>query len=91
MPAAMQKFRKTAKRLGIQYILNAYGMTETGSMSGMSLKNALNDSDVTIEPVPGVSYRIVDRKTGEILPDKRACKKAISTLKKLNITKKPCC
>ncbi len=69
MPAAMQKFRKTAKRLGIQYILNAYGMTETGSMSGMSLKNALDDSDVTVEPVPGVSYRIVDRKTGEILPD----------------------
>ena len=44
-------------------------MTETGSMSGMSLKDALDDSDVTIEPVPGVSYRIVDRKTGEVLPD----------------------
>lgn len=69
MPAAMQKFRKSAKRLGIKYILNGYGMTETGSMSGISLKNTLDDSDVTIEPVPGVSYRIVDRNTGKILPD----------------------
>ena len=69
MPAQMEKFRKSAKRLGIKYILNGYGMTETGSMSGMSLKDALDDSDVTIEPVPGVSYRIVDRKTGEVLPD----------------------
>lgn len=69
MPAQMQKFRKAAKRLGIKYILNGYGMTETGSMSGISLKEVVDDSDVTIEPVPGVNYRIVDRETGEILPD----------------------
>ena len=69
MPAQMQKFRKAAKCLGIKYILNGYGMTETGSMSGISLKEVVDDSDFTIEPVPGVNYRIVDRETGKILPD----------------------
>lgn len=69
MPAQMQKFRAIAKRLGIKYILNGYGMTETGSMSGISDKNPLDDSDVTVVPAPGVQYRIVDPKTGEILPD----------------------
>lgn len=68
MPAQMAKFRKTAKRLGIKYILNGYGMTETGSMSGLSDRNAVDD-DVTITPVPGVEYRIADTKTGAILPD----------------------
>ena len=68
-PAQMKKFRQSAKRLGIQYIINAYGMTETGSMSGISLKEHDDDSDVTIIPVPGVVYRIVDPVTNEILPD----------------------
>lgn len=68
MPAAMKKFRKTADRLGIQYILNGYGMTETGSMSGISDKDSLGD-DVTVSPVPGVKYRISDPITKEILPD----------------------
>lgn len=68
MPAAMEKFRKTGERLGIQYILNGYGMTETGSMSGISDKES-KDDDVTVTPVPGVEYRIVDPKTREILPD----------------------
>ena len=69
MPAQMQKFRSVAKRLGIKYILNGYGMTETGSMSGISDKHPLDDSDVTVVPAPGVQYRIVDPKTGEVLPD----------------------
>lgn len=68
MPAAMEKFRKTAGRLGIKYILNGYGMTETGSMSGISDKNSLGD-DVTVSPVPGVEYRISDPVTKKILPD----------------------
>ena len=69
MPAQMQKFRTTGRRLGVEYILNGYGMTETGSMSAISDKNPLDDSDVTVVPAPGVQYRIVDPKTGEVLPD----------------------
>lgn len=68
MPAQMEKFRKTGKRLGIKYILNGYGMTETGSLSGLSDKDAEGD-DVTVTPVPGVEYRIVNPVTREILPD----------------------
>lgn len=67
-PAQMKKFRETGTRLGIEYILNGYGMTETGSMSGISEKNKIAD-DVSIIPVPGVKYRIVDPVTREILPD----------------------
>lgn len=69
LPSQMEKFRKTAKRLGIQYILNGYGMTETASMTGVSDKNSIGDDDVTIMPAPGVEFRIVDPKTHEILPD----------------------
>ena len=68
MPAQMEKFRKTGKRLGVKYILNGYGMTETGSLSGLSDKDAEGD-DVTVTPVPGVEYRIVNPVTREILPD----------------------
>lgn len=68
MPAQMKKFRKTAKRLGIKYIINAYGMTETGSMSGISLKEHDDDSDVSVIPVPGVEYRIVNPHTNAELP-----------------------
>lgn len=67
-PAQMRKFRETGSKLGIEYILNGYGMTETGSMSGISDKNKALD-DVTIVPAPGVEYRIVDPVTREILPD----------------------
>lgn len=67
-PAQMKKFREIASKLGIEYILNGYGMTETGSMSGISDKNKDLD-DVTIVPAPGVKYRIVDPVTREILPD----------------------
>lgn len=67
-PAQMKKFREVGNRLGIEYILNGYGMTETGSMSGLSDKNKELD-DVTIVPAPGVKYRIVDPETREILPD----------------------
>lgn len=66
-PAQMAKFRTTGKRLGIEYILNGYGMTETGSMSGISDKTSADD-DVTISPVPGVQYRIVDPITREEVP-----------------------
>ena len=69
MPAQMEKFHKTAKRLGIQHILNGYGMTETGSMSGMSDKIPDADNDVSVAPVPGVRYRIVDTKAGQVVPD----------------------
>ena len=69
MPAQMEKFREAAKRLGIEYILNGYGMTETGSMSGISDKVALSQDDVTIVPAPGVKYRIVDPETREELGD----------------------
>jgi len=68
MPAQMEKFRKTTSRLGVEYILNGYGMTETGSMSGVSDKDSTG-GDVSVTPVPGVEYRIVDENTGEILPD----------------------
>ncbi len=67
-PAQMKKFRESGEKLGIEYILNGYGMTETGSMSGISDKNKSLD-DVTIVPAPGVKYRIVDPITREILPD----------------------
>ncbi len=70
MPAAMDKFRKTGNRLGIQYILNGYGMTETGSMSGISDKDSKGE-DVMVSPVPGVEYRIVDPVTREILSDNK--------------------
>lgn len=66
-PAQMAKFRATGKRLGIEYILDGYGMTETGSMSGISDKTSVGD-DVTISPVPGVQYRIVDPITREEVP-----------------------
>lgn len=68
MPATMEKFRKIGNRLGIRYILNGYGMTETGSMSAVSDKDSIGD-DVTVLPVPGVEYRIVDPVTKKILPD----------------------
>lgn len=67
-PAQMEKYRKSAKRLGIKYVLDGYGMTETASMTGVSDKHG-EDDDVTIAPVPGVKYRIVDPETREILPD----------------------
>ena len=67
-PAQMEKYRKSAKRLGIKYVLDGYGMTETASMTGVSDKHGDYD-DVTIAPVPGVKYRIVDPETREILPD----------------------
>ena len=70
MPAAMDKFRKTGNRLGIQYILTGYGMTETGSMTGISDKESKGE-DVTVSPVPGVEYRIVDPVTREILSDNK--------------------
>lgn len=69
LPSQMEKFRKTAKRLGIQHILNGYGMTETASMTGVSDKNSLSDDDVTIMPAPFVKFRIVDPDTHEELPD----------------------
>lgn len=68
MPAQMEKFRETAKRLGIGYVINGYGMTETGSMSGVSEKE-VSKEDVTVTPIPGVEYRIVDERTREVLPD----------------------
>ncbi len=68
MPAAMEKFRKTGERLGIKYIISGYGMTETGCLSGVTDKDATG-SDVTVSPVAGVEYRIVDPVTGDILPD----------------------
>lgn len=69
MPSQMKQFRETAKRLGIGSVLNGYGMTETGSMTSMSEPNPSTFDDVTVVPVHGVEYRIVDPKTGEILPD----------------------
>ena len=68
MPAQMDKFRKSAERLGIKYILNGYGMTETASMTGMSDKHPLSKDDVTIVPTPGVKYRIVDPATRKEVP-----------------------
>lgn len=71
MPAQIEKFRKTAKRLGVKHIVNAYGMTETGSMTGLSDPHYDTMDDVSIAPVPGVKYRIVDPESGEILPDNK--------------------
>ena len=59
-PAQMEKFRTVAKRLGIKYILNGYGMTETGSMSGVSNKEPSSIRDVSVYPIPQVEYRVVD-------------------------------
>jgi acyl-coenzyme A synthetase/AMP-(fatty) acid ligase len=67
----MKKFRKTATRLGIKYILNGYGMTETGSMSGISEKEYDDEGDVTVVPVPGVKYKIVDPNSGLELPNNK--------------------
>lgn len=68
-PAQMGKFRKTLKYLGVKSILNGYGMTETGSMSGISNKTLDNADDVTISPLPGIQYRIVDRITNRVLAE----------------------
>ncbi len=68
-PAQMGKFRKALKNLGVKSILNGYGMTETGSMSGISNKELEEIDDVTISPLPGIQYRIVDKDTNEILSD----------------------
>ncbi len=67
MPAQMEKFRLTAKRLGIHNIISGYGMTETGSASGMSALEYDNIQDVTVKILPGIQYRIVDSETGKIL------------------------
>ncbi|MDD4376193.1 MAG: class I adenylate-forming enzyme family protein [Clostridia bacterium] len=69
MPSQMKQFRRNAKRLGIENVLNGYGMTETGSMTAMSEPIPLSEDDVTVVPVHGVQYRVVDSKTGDILPD----------------------
>ena len=68
-PAQMGKFRKALKNLGAKSILNGYGMTETGSMSGISNKEIDEIDDVTISPLPGIQYRIVDKSTNNILSD----------------------
>lgn len=67
MPAQMEKFRLTAKRLGIHNIVNTYGMTETGSGSGSSDVEYDDIRDVTVRTIPGIQYRIADPETGEIL------------------------
>ncbi len=69
MPAQMEKFRLTAKRLGIKNILNSYGMTETGSGSGSSDVEFEDIRDVSVRPLPGMRYRITDPVTGDNLPD----------------------
>lgn len=71
VPAQIEKFRNTAKRLGVKHIINAYGMTETGSMTGLSDPHYNTLDDVSITPVPGVQYRIVDPDSGEVLPDNK--------------------
>ena len=68
-PAQMRKFRNTAKRLGIHYILNGYGMTELGGMVGLSDKEFNDPGDVSVAPVPGSEYRIVNPETKVLLPD----------------------
>ena len=74
LPSHMKKLRAVCKRLGIANILNGYGMTETGSMSGISDQDVSSvlwhdDSDVSISPLPGIEYRIIDLDTRAILPD----------------------
>ena len=39
LPSQMEKFRKTAKRLGIQHILNGYGITEAAPVLGVNRNN----------------------------------------------------
>ena len=68
-PAQMEKFRRTSKRLGIQFILNGYGMTELGGMAGISDKEYNENGDVTVSPVPGVKFRIIDVLTGKEQPN----------------------
>lgn len=68
-PAQMRKFRATAKRLGIQYVLNGYGMTEAGGMVAISDKEYDDIGDVSVMPVPGAECRIVDLTTGENVED----------------------
>ena len=62
MPSQMEKFRKTAKRLGIKYVLNGYGMTETGSLTGLSNPNIESMDDVFVEPVPGYGTGLLTKK-----------------------------
>lgn len=66
-PAAMEKYRTTAKRLGIKYIVQGYGMTESNSMAALSDKYD-KGGDVTVEPMPGTKFRIVNPETREELP-----------------------
>lgn len=69
MPAQMKTFREIAKRLGIGKVINGYGMTETGGMTGVSAENPNCKEDVKVYPIPGVKYRIVDVDTGKTLSD----------------------
>lgn len=69
MPAQMKDVREQAKRLGIKYVFNGYGMTETFSMSAMSAIDPLSDDDITVLPVAGIKYRIADPITRDVLPD----------------------
>lgn len=71
MPAQMKKYRETGRRLGIKNVFNGYGMTETGSMLAMSSSTPTSDDDVTVYPIPGVKFRVVNPDTGEILPDNK--------------------
>ncbi len=73
-PSQMTKFRASCSRLGISNILNGYGMTETGSMSGISDPDVSSvtwgdSGDVSISPLPGIEYRIIDPDTGALLSD----------------------
>ena len=73
-PSQMKKFRIICRRLGVKNILNGYGMTETGSMSGITDEESanldcFNDNDVSISPLPGIKYRIIDSTTGEELSE----------------------
>lgn len=68
-PEQMKKYREGGiKRLGIESLYQGYGMTETASMTSLSPKSSTGD-DVSVEPLPGMKFRIVDPKTGVELPD----------------------
>ncbi len=66
-PAWLERARSEARRLGIKEIINGYGQTEMFSMTGISKMNPERDDDVSIYPVPGMKYRVVDDETREVL------------------------
>ncbi len=67
-PEALGKYRQAVKKLGVKYIGQGYGMTETPSLTAISNEDSVGE-DARVYPMPGVEYKIIDETTGQEVPD----------------------